>query len=342
MRQNLGSYFQHKGMINAGHSTFHYVFKFEYPKYQTYAKFIPVPECTDIQWLSLERCAPYVEVLSTINQRRSTVINMVANKITTLRRLIPAKINPYNLVASTDNTTRHRRSSFLGDWVSSLLGLPSQDEIDDLDTKLTNIIQSEQYLNDHTVQLGKHLAALTNLTDARFQQVNQAMQADHKLLKVMFKRQNLINGNVTRLYVEISAILSLIRNMASSQAAETQMIQYVNSWVTGVQTLLNGRLPVELIPLEQVKNMIQTVSVLQREHPSFALAHSDVAYYYVQSDIMFAQYRRFLYINVKIPIKSLESSFRLDRSYVVPTPMNSTLDNSTKLENLSPPRISFH
>ena len=86
----------------------------------------------------------------------------------------------------------------------------------------------------------------------------------------------------------------------------------------GIQTLLEGYLPVNLVPPHELRNVLRRIRHTVKERGQFVFAHTDIAAYYHLQDITYIRERDFLYITLKIPISSTTTVYTVYRIHSIP------------------------
>jgi hypothetical protein len=104
----------------------------------------------------------------------------------------------------------------------------------------------------------------------------------------------------------------------------------------GAYQLLEGHLPLALVPGSQLQKVLQqTALVLAEEFSEFSIAHPETSYYYSSSyqHVQFTKSGKNLYIGIAIPLKSLSSYFDVFSIISLPVATNGTSFNTTQIVN---------
>lgn len=91
----------------------------------------------------------------------------------------------------------------------------------------------------------------------------------------------------------------------------------ISNEVFGIQTLLDGYLPVNIIPPSIMEEVLTNLSRVLMGH-DFRLAVTDVAAYYKTRDVVYERHSDYLFITIKIPLESIRTSYQLFRVDTVP------------------------
>ena len=90
----------------------------------------------------------------------------------------------------------------------------------------------------------------------------------------------------------------------------------------GVQSLLQGKLTIDLVPPTLIKTAITEVTAyLKREHPCFTVAFESAAFYYDNSKPLFIREEEAVVVFVRMPIVSEEHLFRIYEILTFPVPI---------------------
>ena len=100
----------------------------------------------------------------------------------------------------------------------------------------------------------------------------------------------------------------------------TDLRHHLAQELQGIQTLLDGYLPVNLVPPHSLQQTVNTVSSALRPKKQFSLAYlnDDMAAYYKLQDISYHRQRDYLFITLKIPIASTTTTYTVYRVHAVP------------------------
>ena len=96
-------------------------------------------------------------------------------------------------------------------------------------------------------------------------------------------------------------------------------------YLAGIQTLIEGYLPISLVTPEQVSNILGHVEYeLMRTHPEFKVAVSDVEYDYKQNCELVVVKKPNFIVTLLMPLATSASQFQLCKTHAIKVPVSVT------------------
>ena len=166
-----------------------------------------------------------------------------------------------------------------------------------------NIRESQRRIN-------KIVTDMHELTDFVNQQVQSSLRAS-EITHNIIKFQSQLTASVMRRVVSQITFLQGLRN-------------HLQVYLAGLQTLIEGYLPISLVTPEQVSNILGHVEYeLMRTHPEFEVAVSDVEYYYKQNCELVVVKNNFI-VTLLVPLATSASTFQLYKTHAIKVPVSVT------------------
>jgi hypothetical protein len=273
---------------------------------------------------TLTFCKQIEDWLKELKKKEEESLAQITRDMNTIKGLIPGKIS-----------LRSKRALFsgLGQIASSLFGLASADDVAAVAQHLKKYQELGAATANQVKTLGAQIGSFMNASDARISNAITAITDIHSSLEVLTQKVD-DNENTSQ---EMSGLLLVLIKDAVMYLKSYSVIQARSvAWTLGVQDLLRGFLPANIISPDQVQAMLDEVKrALSVEHSGYAIAHNSASYYYQVQDILFTQSDDSMYITVKIPVTSNAAFLDIFSIVALPLPLNGTTRyNSTLIEDL--------
>ena len=96
---------------------------------------------------------------------------------------------------------------------------------------------------------------------------------------------------------------------------------HLQVYLAGIQTLIEGYLPIRLVTPKQVSNILGHVEYeLMRTHPEFKVTVTDVEYYYEQNCELVVVNDIFI-VTLLVPLATSASTFQLYKMHTIKVPV---------------------
>ena len=153
--------------------------------------------------------------------------------------LVPEKID------ATASRKKRGLLDFVGQFAKSLFGVATSQEVAEIAQHAVVAEEHTRTVAKRLVTFGKSLSSLVTLTDQRLKNTIEGIQTNNKNLKTLL---TIVHLN--------SVYISYIRNalVASNHFMELERLS--ESYLMGVQTLVNGFLPLQLISASRLRPVL--------------------------------------------------------------------------------------
>lgn len=300
VRKEYGVVFTPLETLNTATSSWHHTFA-----YDLNAKNVPTRRldiCDDMpRELNPGFTVNYLSVLCAHYTKAGKLIGDIGRYQRSLDQLLPAR---------PAFRTKRGQIDAIGKASKWLFGTSTEED--------TKILQRQiDWLRD---RLDKGRASLqasideTRSTMSQFSRrqdlLTQAVRlSEQRLLGLFHDLQELMENNNKHIHAifSIDLYLDLLHDIKHE----------LNNDVIGVQTLLDGYLPVTIVSPSTMEYVLHDLSVRLRGSV-FRLALNDVAAYYKTKDVVYDRQSDFLYITIKIPLESVKTSYQVYRIDTVP------------------------
>jgi hypothetical protein len=128
-----------------------------------------------------------------------------------------------------------------------------------------------------------------------------------------------------------------MRNTFLFNDAVSAMQQAARDWEDGLQLLVQGYLPSQLVSKQILGTVLhQVTAVLKEQFPRFVLGHSKTPWYYAHPLARYSAMDTYLLITIRIPLVISGGHFKMYSVESYSVQLNETHDGSTKLDTLTP------
>jgi hypothetical protein len=189
---------------------------------------------------SLKICADIKATVSEFVKDSRMAIDRIHLNVATVKQLIPAKMDG-----------RHKRAlfGFVGSIMKSLYGVATEDDVEDMRKHIDAYHKLTVTTINEVNRLGKSLGSFMNVTDHRISAAVKGMENNHKAILALVGTVETTKLKLGDLDTSIKIVLMLTKNIANTLLAIQQLESVSQSWIVGIQSLLQGFLPVQMAPL---------------------------------------------------------------------------------------------
>ena len=184
-------------------------------------------------------------------------------------------------------------------------------------------------LQESSSDMSKDMYELANRTEEAMNMISTVTTHVAMMEEYMKKKHNWVVKLIK--YLEITDDAMQLFDFLMTMMLEDRMgaVVYLQDLVDqsyafrkGIQSLLQGKLTIDLVPPALIKTAITEVTAyLKREHPRFTVAFESVAFYYDNSKPLFIREEEAVVIFVRMPIVSEEHLFRIYEILTFPVPI---------------------
>lgn len=279
---------------------------------------------------AVDICKEMTKTAEEFKTSQEKLISKIEENMDLVKSLIPARINKQRRARGLLN--------FVGSVQKTLFGVATSSDIDQLQSNIDAYAKVAQLTTNEVRKTEKSLGSFMNLTDERITEAVASITDNQKKIDDLFQEAGHTNMKLDEIQVSVKVLLLLNRNIAETLLTLQQILFTTESWILGIQTLLEGFLPVQIVGHKKVQLVLDHVRAHLSSNTglaSYSLAHQIVSYYYQAQDILFSKDEDSLYISIKIPITAEAAFIDVYSVLSLSVPLNaSTQYNSTLLVGL--------
>lgn len=234
----------------------------------------------------------------------------------------------------------------LGKVGSDIFGMPTYDDIkivdkhicelaDTVDLNRREIIKSNERLSSISATLNNRISALqhglVNMND-------RVTETQNNLIKVSTAVVGDINNLNSRMdFIESAqeAMYLFMGNLERFEHVAAQHLRYAGTWLFGINKLLQGYIPQELITVDDVQSVLDHVNTkVLPSNTQLRLVHPNPSFYYQVRSTAFTRSKRYVFITLTVPLKSVGGVlgvYRVDRTHIATAEHHTS---STRVANL--------
>lgn len=311
VRENYGVVFTPTAILDNAHSNWHHTFGYK-------LKLDPLPNIT--KYCSSNSGIPHRRgrIQSLMEQDFCPAFRSYNDRIEDITKEIYEMDNVINILIPKDNSRRKRRGLFdiVGKVSKTLFGTATTEDTEVMLSQVNRLRDLTKNQKDRLMFVEK------NLHSFMLKSIERDTYLEKNLWMTKEMLQSAINVNSKR----ITEITESTRNwinilhLYGTQVSDTLVdIRYALSReVQAIQTLLEGYLPVYLVPPTVLRDVLDNIRSKIMQYGAFRLAHDNPSHYYSLKDISYYRDDDMLYLSVKIPLTSTNTVFTVYRVYGVP------------------------
>ena len=234
----------------------------------------------------------------------------------------------------------------LGKIGSDIFGLPTYDDIkivdrhicelaDSVDLNRREILKSNERLSSISATLNNRISALQHGLVNMNARITETQENLMEVAKTVVNDLNELKKRMNYIEVTQEAMYLFMANLERFKNAALQHLRYAETWLFGVNRLLEGYVPQELVSVDDIQSVLDHVNtdVLPR-YPGLRMVHTNPSFYYQVRSTAFTRSNHYVFITLTVPLKSdggVLGVYRIDRTHI-PTAEHHT--SSTRIANL--------
>ncbi|XP_019628731.1 PREDICTED: uncharacterized protein LOC109473300 [Branchiostoma belcheri] len=167
-------------------------------------------------------------------------------------------------------------------------------------------------LNTRVTDVQRENDAQVKLIDAERTAMNQLHKKTLEAGAGFNQRMDFVEKGMDKILTKIDPALEKVRlGLMDVRRVET-------AWVSGIQRLLEGYLPPELVTTEMIEELVNHINdhiLTQSAYSNYRLLSQTPSFYYQLKDIIYGRTERFIHITVRVPLyrmTGLVPVYRLD------------------------------
>ncbi len=243
--------------------------------------------------------------------------NMVKEKIKSTGETIKELLHPSLRVR--DSTARAAALLHIVGKISKyLFGTATAEDTEKLAGQVAQIVKFLNKSSDLSRHYQQGMNSLVKITNERIDNANKAIRANHERLNQSFTALSILASRVrderygvSQLWDEFSLFMSVtlasLRNSGLNVRYLEEYVLHSEAVMTGVQYLLTGRLPVQLVPPKLLREQLKIIrGMVEANYPMFFIKEDNIADLYRQSNTIYTYVNDMLIMRLKIPLTTTE------------------------------------
>jgi hypothetical protein len=274
-------------------------------------------------------CHAYRPVLTRFNKQKALIIEDIDRIQDGVMKLVKT--------SRKEKTKRDAPLDFVSSIGKGLFGFAKHSHLEALYNNVANLQSAVNSSIGKMIRNQELMESVIELTDERItlaqsaiadsqRQINKIVTDMHGLADFVRRKlaasvqENDLLHQVIRMQSKLTA--NIMRRSISQVNALQEMRNKLIIYRDGVQTLLEGNLPMSLMSPNQLATLIEQIQYeLMKTHPEFQVAVKNLKYYY-QHPIKLVLNEEKLVIMMKIPLSTSASTFLLYRTHSIKIPLS--------------------
>lgn len=234
----------------------------------------------------------------------------------------------------------------LGKIGSDIFGLPTYDDIrivdkhicqlaDTVDLNRREILKSNERLSSVSAALNNRISSLQHGLANMNERISETQDRLVEVTRTMVDDLNELSNRMSFIEATQEAMYLFIANLERFQNAASQHLTYAATWLYGVNKLLEGYVPQELIMVDDIQSVLDHVqNVVLPKNPQLRLVHTNPSFYYQVRSTAFTRTTNYVFITLTVPLRSVGgilAVYRVDRTHISTAEHHTS---STRIANL--------
>ena len=325
LRNNYGTAFVHKGVVELSRSQWRHTFVVDLSTE-------PLPRHNLVHCMVPQK--PINKSLpdtATGMGRICESVQAYTSRIHDLRDRVQKEMDNIDLLLPTLNTQtnsgRQRRAilGFIGQISKSLFGTATESDVNTLTGHIANIQKMNLLNTDELHRIGSAFDSYMRTENARTANILRVSKLNTRAIELVAEDLEL-NAAYAINFLHIYGVQTLV--------LLSDILGKIQQEKLAIQDLLRGYLPLHFIPISTLQTALDKIRH-SLSGTSFQLAYDDPNYYYYLQDIVYSRFEHQLYIHIKFPLKSEDTTFDLYQIKTFPTVIDYTRNESSliKIDN---------
>ena len=236
--------------------------------------------------------------------------------------------------------------STIGKIGSDIFGTPTWDDIKVVDTHICELANSVDLNRQEIIESDVRLSSISGALNNRISSLQHGLaNMNHRITET---QQSLVNvsrdvvKDMNRLYARMNLIEAtqesmylLLGNIERFQHVAVRHLRYGTSWLSGMNQLLKGYIPQELITVDDIQNVLDHVNtVVLPKNPQLRMVHPNPSFYYQVRSTAYTRSQNYVFITLTVPLKSVGGVlgvYRVDKTHIATAEHHTS---STRISNL--------
>jgi len=293
------------------------------------------------RFVQLSRCAPLVVKFQQKDAHCARFVNNVAfirktairaqRTLNTLsghiRNNLPRQL-PHNW-HEDKNIKPRSLLPIISDFGKSLFGFATDSDLQSVKLAVNELIKNHNIQENTLKSSAKHLASFASNVNTHFDNILEKINNNEA--QTLSLLEQVSNASETGVNFLSNITLNTLEVMSSIQ----EMENYFSNFLSGVETLATGRLPVLLIPQDKLnETLFHVTDTLKAMKSEWQVINTDTIFYYTKGAFVHVRDATHLYITLQIPLSWALHPFNIFELIIVPLPTHDGKHHATRLIGL--------
>jgi hypothetical protein len=183
------------------------------------------------------------ETVSLLNEVRLKEINVLWDKYDHLQLLLP------NTYQNQTVTVRSRRGwlNFIGDYGHTAFGLATDRLVNQLAKHVDHLYRQQSTNTKRLQRIGKELSSIVEVAHKSIDRINQALAQTRWEINILHSQLKTSLQTESKLEYWHANTIILLRQKVLMDETFSELHRHADAWLSGVQLLLDHRLPVHMV-----------------------------------------------------------------------------------------------
>lgn len=219
----------------------------------------------------------------------------------------------------------------LGKVGSDIFGTPTYDDIkivdkhicelaDTVDLNRREIIASNERLSSISAALNNRISALQHGLENMNKRITDTQNRLIYVTKTIVGDLNELNHRMNFIENTQEATYFLLGNLVRFEDTATRHLRFASNWLYGINRLLEGYIPQELVTVNDVQAVLDHVYThVLPNYPQLNIVHPNPSFYYQIRSTTFTRSNNYVFITLTVPLKSVGGMlgvYRVDRTHI--------------------------
>lgn len=323
-RINFGAIFKKVGLVSSASSEWTHLFQIPFLEVKDR---IPALTCPTTS----KQCNALNKAIASTKKQEQKTIDNIKDIMKDAKSLIPFTVQKRN---------KRAIFGFMADIGKSLFGFAKEDEVTSLKNKVLELESTNAALSSEINQNAKQLLSFSKGVNKKLDSDLAMIKQNHKQLTDLEQSFSIMTNDLNIVIASEITQGKIINIVTSLLISFSSLLFHAETWMAAVNTLLMGYTPVSLIKPDQLQAALDDINLqLQQHFPAYTLSESSANYYYHVPCTYFTHSNSFLYIGIRIPLRSSHSLLNIYRIITFPAPLNNTNTQTSILD--TPPYFAI-
>lgn len=317
-RINYGTVFKDNGHIIISNEYWRHTFEVPLPTLHSIQPFVNT--CGKIPG---NACNSVKSIITNINIIQQETRAKIAHLFTFIQSHIP--------IINIKKKSKRALLPFIGSLSKSFFGTATMDDVNLLASHLNALQKQSIKMANALSQHGSHLSSYMTTSNRRMDNIQFEVMKNYYAIGNITKNFQSTITNIETHILDLTNLLNMQSYKASSISSE------VNTVISSLQSLIEGKLTPVLIPIYSLHKTIQDINhILATNYSRFTLVNKEPQWYYQHATFHFGTDidTNSIYITIKFPVSPEKEPLKLYEIISLPVPINATSSHATMLLNL--------